>query len=142
MEPVALVTHRLVKNEDLNHHGTLFAGRGAEWVVEAGFVSAAALVDPKYILCAKIHGIKFTSAVHPGEILCFKSTIVDTGASSLTSYIAVYRRGSKVKPIVDGFITFVYVDDNSRPRRHGITIEPQTERLKELQEEARKLSLK
>jgi acyl-CoA hydrolase len=142
MKPVKFITHRLVKNEDLNHYGTLFAGRGAEWVVEAGFVSAAGLVDPKYILCAKIHGIKFTSAVRPGEILCFQSTIVDTGASSLTSYVAVYRRENKEKPIVNGFITFVYVDDNSRPRRHGITIEPQTEKLKELQVEARQLSLK
>ena len=35
-------TSRLVKSEDLNHHGTLFAGRTAEWFVEAGFVSAAA----------------------------------------------------------------------------------------------------
>lgn len=32
----------LVKSEDLNHHGTLFAGRTAEWLVEAGFVTAAA----------------------------------------------------------------------------------------------------
>ena len=25
------VIHRHVKGQDLNHHGTLFAGRGAEW---------------------------------------------------------------------------------------------------------------
>ncbi|MEL7655970.1 MAG: acyl-CoA thioesterase, partial [Bacillota bacterium] len=31
----------LVKSEDLNHHGTLFAGRSAEWLVEAAFVAAA-----------------------------------------------------------------------------------------------------
>jgi hypothetical protein len=29
---------RLVKSEDLNHHGTLFAGRTAEWFVESGFL--------------------------------------------------------------------------------------------------------
>ena len=27
----------LVKSEDLNHHGTLFAGRTAEWLVERRF---------------------------------------------------------------------------------------------------------
>ena len=27
-------TTRLVKSEDLNHHGTLFAGRMSEWFVE------------------------------------------------------------------------------------------------------------
>ena len=31
-----LVTNRFVKGEDLNHHGTLFAGRAAEWFVESG----------------------------------------------------------------------------------------------------------
>ena len=29
-------TYHLVKSEDLNHHGTLYAGRNAEWFVESG----------------------------------------------------------------------------------------------------------
>ena len=37
----ALSIYHLVKSEDLNHHRTLFAGRGAEWLVEAGFIAAA-----------------------------------------------------------------------------------------------------
>ena len=32
-------TYHLVKSEDLNHHGTLYAGRNAEWFVEAGFIA-------------------------------------------------------------------------------------------------------
>ena len=39
MQPV--LTHHFVKSEDLNHHGTLFAGRTAEWFVEAGLMAAA-----------------------------------------------------------------------------------------------------
>src|SRR5665254_21309 len=35
------VSH-LVKSEDLNHHGTLYAWRSAEWLVEGAFVAAAA----------------------------------------------------------------------------------------------------
>ena len=38
----ALKTCRLIKSEDLNHHGTLFAGRCAEWFVESGFIAVAA----------------------------------------------------------------------------------------------------
>ena len=34
-------TLHLVKQEDLNHHGTLFAARAAAWVVESGFAAAA-----------------------------------------------------------------------------------------------------
>jgi acyl-CoA hydrolase len=37
------VIHRHVKGQDLNPHGTLFAGRGAEWFVEAGLIAAASL---------------------------------------------------------------------------------------------------
>ncbi|MFB3926434.1 MAG: acyl-CoA thioesterase, partial [Syntrophales bacterium] len=37
------IIHRQVKGQDLNHHGTLFAGRGAEWFVEAGLIAAASM---------------------------------------------------------------------------------------------------
>ena len=33
----------LVRPEDLNHHGTLFAGQTAKWLVEAGVIAAARL---------------------------------------------------------------------------------------------------
>ena len=50
----------LVKSEDLNHHGTLFAGRTAEWLVEAGFVTAAAEHGrPQDVLCVNVHGFTF-----------------------------------------------------------------------------------
>ncbi|MDP4267148.1 MAG: acyl-CoA thioesterase, partial [Bacteroidota bacterium] len=60
IEPKPIYTTRLVKSEDLNHHGTLFAGRTAEWFVECGFISAAELVGAEQIVCLKIHGMYFT----------------------------------------------------------------------------------
>ena len=53
------VIHRHVKGQDLNHHGTLFAGRGAEWFVEAGLIAAASLTSPEKVVCMNIHGIVF-----------------------------------------------------------------------------------
>ena len=44
-----LSVYHLVKSEDLNHHRTLFAGRGAEWLVEAGFIAAASLLPPERV---------------------------------------------------------------------------------------------
>ena len=32
MNMVTMINHHLVKNEDLNHHGTLYAGRTADWL--------------------------------------------------------------------------------------------------------------
>ena len=138
MQPKRFITNRLVKSEDLNHHGTLFAGRGCEWIVESGFIAAASLLDPKSIVCVKVHGVHFTIPVRPGEVICFESMIIFTGRSSLTAYISVTHKGSP-SPIVDGFITFVHVDENTKAKPHGVTIEPTTEDEKRIQEIARSL---
>lgn len=53
-------TSHLIKSEDLNHHGTLYAGRSTEWLVESAFIAAAATHgDPEEILCLNVHGFVF-----------------------------------------------------------------------------------
>jgi len=133
MRMKTLTIHHLVKGEDLNHHHTLFAGRGAEWMVEAGFIAAADLLPPQYVLCLKIHGMTFQRPVRPGEVIRFDSRIVQTGRSRLIAYV---RATTKEELTVDGFLTFVYVDDQGKSRPHGITIEAETPEEMELQERA------
>jgi acyl-CoA hydrolase len=123
--PVSNITMRLIKSEDLNHHGTLFAGRTAEWFVESGFIAAAALLEPKNVVCLKIHGMYFTKPARPGEVLIFDSKIVYTGKTSLVSYIKVKKSDSE-KPLVDGFITFIHVDEDTLPAPHFIEVQPET----------------
>jgi acyl-CoA hydrolase len=141
IEPKTVYTTRLVKSEDLNHHGTLFAGRTAEWFVESGFLAAAKLVSPKGIVCLKIHGMYFTSPVRPGQILQFVSKIVYTGRSSLVAYIKVLKE-EQPDPIVNGFITFIYVNEDTKPAAHYIEINPVSEEDKALCEEAKNLKNK
>ncbi len=136
MRMKTLIIHHLVKGEDLNHHHTLYAGRGAEWMVEAGFIAAADLLPPQYVLCLKIHGMTFQRPVRPGEVIRFESKIALTGRSRLIAYV---RAITKEEPTVDGFLTFVYVDDHGKSRPHGITIEAETLEEIELQERASKL---
>ena len=69
MEINQLSMCRMVKGGDLNHHGTLFAGRGAEWFVEAGFIAAASLTSPESTVCVKIHGMVFTRPVKKGSVI-------------------------------------------------------------------------
>jgi Acyl-CoA hydrolase len=138
--PQEAYTTRLVKSEDLNHHGTLFAGRTAEWFVESGFIAAAILVDPISIVCLKIHGMYFTQPVKPGEIIKFKSKIVYAGNSSLVAHIAISRNDNI--PFVSGFITFIHVDENTRAAKHFIEIVPVTEEDKQLYEDAKALNKK
>jgi len=141
VEPIAVNTTRLVKSEDLNHHGTLFAGRTAEWFVESGFIAAASLLNPQGIVCLKIHGLYFSKPVRPGQILKFVSKVVYTGKSSLVSYIHVINDGSS-EPYVSGFITFIYVDKDTQPTPHFIEIMPKTEEGIALYERAKALKKK
>ena len=136
MKMQSITIHHLVKGEDLNHHRTLYAGRGAEWLVEAGFIAASNLLPAEYVLCLKIHGMTFTRSVDPGEVIRYDSRIVLTGRSRLIAYVKATTKGEQA---VDGFITFVYVDDEGKSRAHGITIEAETPEEIELQERARQL---
>jgi len=131
-------TLRLVKGEDLNHHMTLFAGRGAEWFVESGFIAAASCLPPGSIICASIHGMRFRRPVLPGQTIRFDSTIALTGRTSLTVHVrtTLLRTG---EPVVDGFVTFVHVDAESRPVPHGLEVVPRNESEIALQQRAREI---
>jgi acyl-CoA hydrolase len=136
--PTCTVTMRLVKSEDLNHHGTLFAGRTAEWFVESGFIAVASLLNPQNVVCLKIHGMFFTKPAVSGDVLKFSSKVVYTGNSSITAYIHVENNGA-AKPLVEGFVTFIHVDENTRPAPHNLVINPVTEEDKQLYESAKAL---
>lgn len=140
MEPKAFSTYHLIKSEDLNHHGTLFAGRSAEWFVESGFVAAANLVDAKDIICLKIHGMHFSKPMKLGEIARFTSKIVYTGKSSMICNVKVSAIQDREIIIVDGFLTFIHCDANNRPKAHGITMTPVTDEDKQLYAAAKELA--
>jgi acyl-CoA hydrolase len=133
-------TYRLVKSEDLNHHGTLFAGRGAEWFVESGFVAAAQLLPPQNLICVKIHGLNFQQPVRVGETVCYTSCIVNAGKSSLTAYVKVCKNNCN-DVVVDGFATFVHVDANTKAIPHGIELEATNEEDLKLMETAVQIKL-
>ncbi len=129
MKPILFTTYHLVKSEDLNHHGTLYAGRTAEWFVESGFIAAANLSRPENIVCLKIHGMTFTAPVLPGSIAKFESKVVFTGRSRIIVYI---RLSTENNEVVKGFITFINVDANHQPLPHGIVVEAETDEDKSL----------
>ncbi len=129
---------RLVKGEDLNHHGTLFAGRAAEWFVEAGFIAAAAATKPENIVCAKVHGMAFARPVKKGTIIRCESKIVQVGRSSMVVYVKILlHEGAEF--FVDGFLTFVHVDEQGRPVPHGLVVTAANDEEQVLQERANAL---
>lgn len=133
--PVFTSVH-LVKGEDLNHHGTLYAGRTAEWFVESGFIAAASMTKPENIVCLKIHGMTFSRPIRKGELPVFTSRVALTGETKIVSLIEV-RVLSKLA--VRGFITFIHVDLEGKPLPHGLDFVPLTDEEKALNEEAKAL---
>lgn len=132
-------TLRLVKSEDLNHHQTLFAGRGAEWFVESGFIAASSVLKPDSIVCVKVHGMHFQSPVRSGETIRFTSMLAHAGRTSLTSHVRV-DRPSDGTLILEGFISFVHVDGDTRPVPHGISVTPSDDAERDIQARAETLA--
>lgn len=131
---------RLVKSEDLNHHGTLFAGRTAEWFVEAAFITAAVKVgNPENIVCVNIHGLQFKSPVTKGDVVTFKSRIVRLGKTSITVHTSLFSETGLITP-VNGYLTFVHVDEHGKKMPHNLVLDETTdeEELRQ-REEAKKL---
>jgi acyl-CoA hydrolase len=136
-----LQTHticRLIRSEDLNHHGTLFAGKTAMWFVESGFIAAASLTHPKNIVCINIHGMLFKKPIKNGQIIRFESKVVLSGKTRFISYVKVVDNNSD-ELFLDGFISFVHVDLKGQPLPHGITINPTDPEDIALQEKAKTL---
>lgn len=136
MNMITMINHHLVKSEDLNHHGTLYAGRTADWFVESGFIAAASLTGPENIVCLKIHGMLFSRPVHRGEIITFESRIVYAGRTKLVANVKT-TVGDQI--VVSGFITFIHVDDQGQAFPHGIIIDADTLEEVDLQEKAKNL---
>ncbi len=129
---------RLVKSEDLNHHGTLFAGKTAMWFVESGFIAVAALTHPENIVCLNIHGMLFKKPIANGHVVRFESKVVLAGRTRLVSYVKVLGNRDE-ELLLDGFISFIHVDVQGKPAPHGLVIEARDPEDIALQEQARKL---
>lgn len=117
-------TLHLVKGEDLNHHGTLFAARTASWFVESAFAAAAITHgNSEEILCRNIHGMSFKIPVHNGDLVEFSSRVVYAGKTSLTVQVLVTSELTRVLA-VEGYITFVTTSRLSGlPIAHGIVLD-------------------
>jgi len=138
----------LVKAEDLNHHSTLFAGKAAEWFVEATYIEAnLAYKKPENLVCLKIHGLKFTNPVKNGSIiniktslaLNIKTSLAYTGKTSIMVYGKIYNALKPEEVMVEGFVTFISVDSDGRKQPHNITFTPKTEEEIEIYQKALEL---
>ncbi len=117
--PQETTIFHLVKPEDLNHHGTLFAGQLARWLLESGLIAASLLVGkPEDIVCAHLGGMDFKKPVANGALVEIKSRIAHLGGTSLTVSSKVFVMNEET-PVVSSLTVFVTVDGGNRPYEHG-----------------------
>ena len=137
-------SQRLIKLADLNHHQTFFAGRCSEYFLESSYFAVAQYVDTKDTVLLVLHGIDFKFPIFAGDIVTFESKVISVGRSTLTVYTKMYRsrEPEKIatdKIAADGFATFSYLDENHHSRPHGITLEPETDEERFLQQQAQEV---
>lgn len=116
-------TH-MVKMEDLNHHGNLYAGRAIEWMVEASFIAVSLEHgDGHGLLYKNTHQFSFDKSVEPGEIISYRSTVVRTGNKSLTIRVGMYSEKTGEQK-AEGFTTFVSVHPQTKESvPHGLILD-------------------
>jgi len=113
----------LVKSDHLNHHGTLYAGRMAEWIVEACFINGAQTTKhPENIVCVKIHELSFYMPTDKGDILNIETQMIRSGTTSFVVYGRAYKNNDNEKTVADSFITFVFVDEKGDPIKHHLNV--------------------
>ncbi|MBF0314419.1 MAG: acyl-CoA thioesterase [Oligoflexia bacterium] len=122
------ISSRLVKSEDLNHHGTLFAGRMTEWFVESSFAAASMLFGhPENIVCFKIHYMNFKTPIQKGDIVHIAAKVLRVSRSSFTVYAKVTTLNHPDQLAIDGVTLFVCVDKNGKKMEHGLVLDPPTD---------------
>lgn len=131
----------LVKPEDLQHHGTLFAGQMAKWLVESLFIAACRFIGkPEDIVCIQIHGLNFNTPINNGDIVQLKARVGCAGTKSVTCYGEAACEGDST-PRVTGMATFVTVDKNGKTYAHGFRLPDeyieQNRRIYELAQKAK-----
>jgi acyl-CoA hydrolase len=115
----------LIKPEDLQHHGTLFAGQMAKWLVEALFIAACRFIGkPEEIVCVQIHGLSFTRPITNGDIVEIRGRVAYVGKKSVTCYGSAYCEGDS-SPRVTGMATFVTMDKEGNAYEHGLSLPPE-----------------
>ena len=127
----------MVRMENLNHHGNLYAGQGIEWMVETSFIVVCTEYgDPQGLLYKNTHKFDFYKTVNPGDIITYEGVIVRAGRTSLTLRVGLYNE--KTGDLhAEGFTTFVSVDENNHAVPHEMVLdEPADEEERRWREEA------
>ena len=114
----------LVKNEDLNHHSTLFAAKGAAWLIEAGFTAVACEHgNTNEIVLRNIQNVSYSRPVQKGSVVNVVSRVVYAGSSSIMVCVIV-KDAMSGEVAIEGYLTFVTIQEGGKGKLvHNIVLD-------------------
>ena len=113
-------TRKLIKYEDLNAKGTLFGGQVLKWIDEEAAIFCMCQLNTKSIVTKAMSEVNFVSSAKLGDIVEIGCELVQFGTTSVTIACEVRNKDTKKTIIRVDKIVFVSVDDDGRPKEHGI----------------------
>lgn len=118
------ITHRYVRMEQMNHHGSLYGGTLSDWMTEAAFLGIARELGRKdHIVMRSVVELQFLQAVELGAILNLRYEIVKVGTSSLTVAVEVVDLFEEGKRYASCQVSFVNTGEDGRSCPHGLLLE-------------------
>ena len=108
--------HELVLPAHANHHGTLFAGQGLQWMAKAAFLAARSFAQREVVM-AGVTGVDFLAPVPGGYQLVLRGWVSRAGRSSITVCVTglADRPDVPAEEVVKAVFEMVAVDAAGRP---------------------------
>jgi len=113
-------TRKLIKPGDLNARGTLFGGQVLKWIDEEASIFTICQLGERSIVTKAMSEINFVASAKTGDIVEIGCELVQFGTTSVTISCEVRNKDTKQTIIRIDKIVFVSVDENGRPKPHGI----------------------
>ncbi len=109
----------LVRQADLNFHGTLYGGTLMRWLESTGALSAKAFLGGRSVRLVGLHGLNFLRPIPPGRFVHIRSVTVHADARTLTTLINVESEdpvNGVSEETLRAFLTFVPFDGQRIPQ--------------------------
>ena len=114
-------SRKIIKPQDLNNNGTLFGGAVLSWIDEEAAIFVACQLGKQNIVTKYMSEINFVHSGELGDVIEIGMETVNFGTTSITVRCEVRTKFSEKTIITIEKIVFVHVDENGRPKAHGIT---------------------
>lgn len=114
-----------IKPNDLNAAGTLFGGTLLAWIDQEAAIYARCVLNTRQIVTKYMSEIDFVSSAQQGDIIEIGIKTVALGRSSITLACQVRNLFTHQQIITIDRMVFVHIDDNGKPKPHGVVEVPE-----------------